>query len=275
MDSSGLQILAFTPDSRLWIAERSGRIRVLRGGVIAAEPALTLDRRIKGGAVVSLAPDPHFASNHFLFAIYTERSRSGHLTFAIARYRETGDTLADRVVILDNVAASDDPRATLRFGPDGKLYAAFDEGGDARLVQDRASFNGKILRLNPDGTTPDDAAGKSPILSTGPTSPRGLGWHRATSRLWAADVFAVGEVHWAVSPESMLIVKDDLVVGSQSGLIRAQIQRTSPPSLAGIREVLRDVPIRALALAPDGAVYVATETTIGRLQDNALALVRR
>lgn len=267
--------LAFTPDSRLWIAERSGRIRVLRGGGINAEPALTLDRRISGGAVVSLAPDPHFAGNHFLFAIYTERSRSGHLTFAIARYRETADTLADRVVILDNVAASDDPRATLRFGPDGKLYAAFDEGGDARLVQDPASFNGKILRLNPDGTTPDDAPRKSPILSAGPTSPRGLAWHRATARLWAADVSAVGEVQWAVSPESILIVNDDLVVGSLSGLVRAQIQRTNPPRVTAMRDILRDVAIRAMTVAPDGAVYVATDTSIGRLRDQAFTVARR
>jgi glucose/arabinose dehydrogenase len=267
--------LAFTPDSRLWIAERGGRIRVLRGGVIAAEPALTLDPRISGGAVVSLAPDPHFAGNHFLFATYTERSRSGHLTFAIARFRETADTLADRVVILDNVAASDDPRAMLRFGPDGKLYAAFDDGGDARLVQDPASFNGKILRLNPDGTTPDDAPRKSPILSAGPMSPRGLAWHRATDRLWAADLFTVGDVRWAVSPESMLIVKDDLIVGSASGLVRAQIQRTDPPRLTAMHDVLRDVPIRAVTLSPDGSVYVATDTSIGRLQDNATTVARR
>ena len=259
--------LAFTPDGRLWIAERSGHVRVLRDGVLLAAPALTLDPRIEGGAVVALAPDPHFAGNHFIFAIYTERSRSGRLTFAIARFREAADTLADRVVILDNVPASPDPRASLRFGLDSKLYAAFDDGGDPRLADDPASFNGKILRLNPDGTTPDDAPRKSPVFATGPSSPRGLAWHRATARLWAADLSNVGGVRWTPPPEGVAVNGDALFVGSEAGLVRAQLQRAAGESrLAATHDVLRSIVIRAIATAPDGAVYVATETTIGRLQ---------
>jgi hypothetical protein len=256
--------LAFTPDSRLWIAEQNGRVRVVRDGTLVPDAALTLDHRLTD-RLVSVTADPHFATNHFMFAIYTERSRSGH-SFVIARFREAADTLADRIVILDNVPASPDARATLRFGLDGKLYAALDDGGDARLAEDPASFNGKVLRLNPDGTTPDDAPRKSPIASAGPASPRGLAWHRATARLWAADRFTVGGVRWTSSPESVAVLQDDLFVGSETGLTRAQIQRASAPRLGAIHDVLRNVSIRAVATAPDGAVYVATATAIGRLQ---------
>ena len=258
--------LAFTPDGRLWIAERSGHVRVMHEDGLVADPALTLDPRIQDGAVLSLAPDPLFAGNHFVFALYTERSRSGALTFAIARFREVADTLADRVVILDNVAASPDPRASLRFGLDGKLYAAFDDAGDARLIDDLASFNGKTLRLNADGTTPDDAPAKSPVFSAGLSSPRGLAWHRPTARLWAADASTVGRVPWTPAPEAIAILEDDLFVASQDGLARAQLQRSGTPQLGPPRDVIRGVAIRAIAVAPDGAIYLATDSAIGRLQ---------
>jgi len=257
--------LAFTPDGRLWIAERSGQVRVMHDDGLVADPALTLDPRIPDEAVLGLAPDPHFAGNHFVFALYTERSRAGALTFAIARFREVADTLADRVVILDNVLASTDPRASLRFGLDGKLYAAFDDAGDARLSDDLASFNGKTLRLNPDGTTPDDAPAKSPVFSAGLSSPRGLAWYRPTKRLWTADVSSVGRLPWTPAPEGIAILEDELFIASQAGLALSQLQ----PSGAGLgapRDVIRGVAVRAIAISPDGAVYVATDSAIGRLQ---------
>lgn len=256
--------LAVTSDSRVWIAERTGRVRVVHDGGLVQDPALTLDLRLEE-SLVALTPDPHFDTNQFMFAIYTERSRSGQ-SFVIARFREASDTLADRVIILDNIPASSDARAALRFGLDGKLYAAFDDGGSASLAQDPASFNGKLLRLNSDGTTPDDAPRKSPIMSAGPTSPRGLAWHRATARLWAADTFTVGGIRWPSALEAVAVLNDDLFVASETGLARAQIQRAGSPNLAGIRDVLRNVSIRAVATAPDGAVYVATDSAIGRLQ---------
>jgi glucose/arabinose dehydrogenase len=256
--------LAITSDSRVWIAERAGRVRVVRDGALVRNPVLTLDRRLDE-SLVSLTPDPHFDMNHFMFAIYTERSRSGQ-SFVIARFREASDTLADRVIILDRVAASSNARASLRFGLDGKLYAAFDDGGSTSLAEDPASFNGKLLRLNADGTTPDDAPRKSPIVSAGAASPRGLAWHRATARLWAADTSTLGGIRWPSSIEAVAILNDDLLVASGMGLSRAHIQRGGTLSLGAVRDVLRNVSIRAAAAAPDGTIYVATDTAVGRLQ---------
>jgi len=135
--------LAFTPDDRLLVAERSGRIRVLRDATPLDPPALALTSRddANEAAVLALAVDPAFDRTHFVYAIYTETTRSGALAFTLARFREAGNTLADQIVLLDNVPASPEPRAALRFGPDGKLYAAFDDGGEERNVLDLGSFN--------------------------------------------------------------------------------------------------------------------------------------
>ena len=65
------------------------------------------------------------------------------------------------------------------------LYAAFDDGGDTGLAGDLASPNGKVLRLNADGSTPRDQAG--PVYSYAYHSPRGLDWDPASGALWVAD----------------------------------------------------------------------------------------
>src|SRR5262249_2939873 len=151
--------------------------------------------------------------------------------FNLARFREAGGTLADRVVLLDGVRASTQPHASLRFGPDGKLYAAFDDGGDLRLASVPSSPNGKILRLNPDGTTPNDQPRGSPVLSSGVSSPRGIDWHRTTNRLWAADATRVGTVRWATPPSSIASAGDDLLVASDAGLRRVKVDRQNPDQL--------------------------------------------
>jgi hypothetical protein len=259
--------LAFTPDGRLWIAERSGRIVMVQDGALAREPALTTNgRAIGAGAVLAVAADPRFASDHLMYAVYTDRSRSGQLTFALARYREVGGTLAERIVLLDDVPASSDPHAALRFGPDGKLYAAFDDADDGRLPDDLASYNGKVLRLNPDGTTPDDAPRKSPVFVSGLTSPRGLAWHRASGRLWAGDRTRVGSVRWTSSPTAVSAHGDTLMVGSDAGLIRAGIDKMNPARLSTTQDVLRNIAVQAVTTAPDGTTYFATATAVGRVQ---------
>ena len=156
--------LAFAPDGRLLVAERAGTIRILprapdpaapgdASGASAPDPALSLadDGVGDGTALLALALDPQFARTRFVFVIYTAPSRSSEPMFTLARFRESSNTLADRIVLLDGVpAAPASPAAALRFGADGKLYAAFDDGGDPRRSgdprlaerQDRAAQSG-------------------------------------------------------------------------------------------------------------------------------------
>ena len=181
--------LAFTPDGRMLVAERGGTVRILprhprRAGEPAnatIEAALSLTDDASGATtLLSLAADPQFERTRFVFALYAAPSRSGEPMFALARFRESGGTLADRAVLLDGIrAGSPLPAGALRFGPDGMLYAAFDDAGDPRSRHDRGSLNGKLLRLNPDGTTPRDQAGGTPVYSEGYRAPAGAAWDLA------------------------------------------------------------------------------------------------
>jgi glucose/arabinose dehydrogenase len=291
--------LAFAPDGRLFIAERGGTIRTIdeRG---LSEPARMSETFVSGDRLLAIAVDPDFARTRFVFAVAT----SGQ-TFAVIRVREVANTFGDRAVLLDGVeAAASEPAASLRFGPDGKLYAAFDDGGEPQQVGDTASPNGKILRLNADGTTPDDQAGASPFYAPGSRSPAGLDWQSETGMLWIADrtqpaIIAVGpesganarrmrgvpRTPWrlpaASVPSGLVFVRGTLVPALAGNLLiassvdrrllRVRFDPLDPSRVAATEPLLQDLvgPVVAVASARDGAIYFATPRSVGRLVPDA------
>jgi glucose/arabinose dehydrogenase len=177
--------MSFASDGRIFIAERGGRILVFRDGRLQPAPALALSDATTsdGQGLLAIAVDPDYEQNHFIYIVYT--SASG---FRLARFRGVGDTLGDRAILMEGIASrSARPAASLRFGPDGKLYAGFDDAGDALRAADLGSFNGKILRLNADATTPADQAGGTPVYATNVDAPHGVDWDRSGATLWVAD----------------------------------------------------------------------------------------
>jgi hypothetical protein len=81
--------------------------------------------------------------------------------------------------------AAHNPHADLVIGPDERLYLALDDGDEPWRTDDLGSYNGKLLRLNRDGTTPSDLP-LSPVLATGLTQPQGLAWSREARTGWLA-----------------------------------------------------------------------------------------
>jgi glucose/arabinose dehydrogenase len=156
------------------IAERGGRIRIMRGGALNREAALTLDEVMtaNGNGVGAIAIDPQFNRSRFVYIIYTASSASGDPVFRLVRFREVNDALAERAVLLDAVPRRDAGSRIASLRTRWKLYAAFDDGGDARRIGDLSSCNGKILRLNADGRHRRCPAAR-PCLPKAFRSPRG------------------------------------------------------------------------------------------------------
>jgi glucose/arabinose dehydrogenase len=183
--------LAFAPDGRIFVTERGGRIRIIEGGKLLPQPWMVLDVAATGeGGLLGLALDPDFASNGFVYVAYTTRAGAG-LQNRLVRLREDPAThtgVMDRV-LLDGIPGNvfhDGGR--VKFGPDGKLYWTMGDAQNGALAQDVNSLNGKILRLNPDGTIPDDNPFPgSPVYSYGHRNPQGLAWQPGTGRLYETE----------------------------------------------------------------------------------------
>jgi glucose/arabinose dehydrogenase len=104
------------------------------------------------------------------------------------RFRELDNRLAEGVVLLDNVPASNIHNGSrVRFGPDRRLYVTFGDVATPSTAQDVASLNGKILRVNDDGTSAAGNRFNSPVYSLGHRNPQGIDWHPETGDLWETE----------------------------------------------------------------------------------------
>jgi glucose/arabinose dehydrogenase len=291
--------IAFAPDGRIFIGERQGRVRVLEGGATESEPSQLDDivaTSATDGGLLGLALDPDFAQSHGVYALYTVAGRDGGTAFRLAKFRETGGVLGQRAVLLDGVDAAALASGSLAVGADGKIYAAFDDGGDAAKSDAFGSYNGKVLRLNLDGTTPADQPSKTPVYSSGYRAPKSLDWQTTTKSLWVADDREANDtlvVLTAPSQRSPRAIvqnrlplpqrveslafyrgdlissfKSDLLVAAQSGeLVRLRFDPRNASRVASTEPLpLGDgVKVNLVAIGADQAVYIATNDALLRL----------
>jgi glucose/arabinose dehydrogenase len=184
--------LDFAPDGRMFITERSGRIRIVEGGRLTTEPWMTLEVAAVGEAgLMGLALDPQFGQNRFVYVAYTYRAANGRLQNRLVRLREDPKTRKGNLdkVLIDNVAgANNHDGGRVKFGPDGKLYWTMGDAQTTKFAQDLRSLNGKILRLNADGSVPaDNPFPNSYVYSYGHRNPQGLAWQPKTQRLYSTE----------------------------------------------------------------------------------------
>jgi glucose/arabinose dehydrogenase len=182
----------FAGDGRAFISERSGAIRVIENGELRSEPWMTLDvARTSEAGLLGLALDPQFSQNRFIYVAYTYRTSGSGLQNRLVRLREDAKTLKGILdkVLIDNVAgAGNHDGGRVRFGPDGKLYWTTGDAQRTSLAQNLRSLNGKILRLNPDGSIPNDNPfPQSYVFSYGHRNPQGLAWQPETGSLYATE----------------------------------------------------------------------------------------
>ncbi|MFE7132672.1 PQQ-dependent sugar dehydrogenase [Streptomyces sp. NPDC057638] len=135
------------------------------------------------GGLMGVEISPSFATDRYLYFLHT--STDGN---RIARMRlETNNTLSGYTVLLGNMAKSRFHNGgRLRFGPDGKLYASMGDAQSSSTAQNRNSLNGKILRINQDGSIPSDNPFGNAVWSMGHRNPQGIEFD-SQGRLWQAE----------------------------------------------------------------------------------------
>ncbi len=151
--------MQFAPDGRLFVCEQSGRLRVIKDGVLLPTPftTLTVDANGERG-LLGIAFDPAFLTTPYVYVYYTARTPTVHNR--ISRFTANGDVAVagSEVVLLDleNLGPTNHNGGALAFGPDGKLYAAVGDNAGSQNAQTWSNLLGKVLRLNKDGSIPTD-----------------------------------------------------------------------------------------------------------------------
>jgi len=190
--------LAFLPNGDLLFTERTGRLRVLRGGKLDPNP-------ITGGPVskyagksgglgavhgyMSLIVHRNFAQNQLIYFAYSKPLDATRHTVAVARARLVGNALQDvrDIFVGENLRGA----VSLAMTPDNLLWIA--TGADA-AAQDPMSLGGKVMRLKDDGTVPADnpfvgKAGYRPeIYTMGHRSSMGLAVHPVSGEVYLSEM---------------------------------------------------------------------------------------
>ena len=188
--------IVFAPDGRMFFTERPGRVRVIENGKLRAVPFFTVpDVELSGeSGLMGMTLHPKFAENHFVYLAYAYQDASKNQTVRVARYRETGETLVDAKTIIEAIPASRYHSGTrLKFGADGKLYITTGDATKQTLAQKLDSINGKTLRLNDDGTIPNDnpflgqKGARGEIWTYGHRNAQGMDFHPETGLMFQTE----------------------------------------------------------------------------------------
>ena len=223
--------MAFAPDGRMFVWQKNGVVRVIKNGQLLPTPFIDLSAKVNtfdDRGFWGLAFDPQFASNGRIYMTYTFENAGTPNSSAprTARLvRVTADPANPDValpgseqVILGSVGtppctalpASADcigsdggshTLGSLHFANDGTMFVGVGDGsdGDANSLraQDLTSPNGKILRINTDGTAPSDNpfydgtnSWRSKVWAYGLRNPFGYAVQPGTDEIY------MGEVGW-------------------------------------------------------------------------------
>ena len=174
--------VVFTPDGRTFLTERdAGRVRErLADGSLRTVREFDVDDDGEGG-LLGLAASPDYATDGWLYALYTRTSDQ-----VIVRFRPDGQGAQTIVAGLPDNTYHDAGR--IEFGPDGMLYVGMGDAGDPDAAQDLGQRNGKILRYTPTGApAPGNPFGDdNPVYAYGFRDPQGLTWDGA-GRMYASE----------------------------------------------------------------------------------------
>jgi glucose/arabinose dehydrogenase len=195
--------IAFAPDGRIFVAEQTGKLRVIKDNTLLPTPFIQLTVNASGErGLIGIALDPDFSTNNFIYLYYTVPGGSP-LHNRVSRFTANGDVaLAGSEVIILELdplsSATNHNGGDMHFGKEGKLYIAIGENATPANAQNLDTYHGKLLRINKDGSVPEGNP-----FTTG---------SEQRKRVWAYGLR--NPYTFAVHPESGQILLNDVGQGT-------------------------------------------------------------
>lgn len=166
-------------ENLFYITERTGHIVKIQEGTMERQQ-VRLKQELATAAEAGLlgfvlAPD--FTQSKLAYAYYTYVDGDKQFN-RIVTLRQKGDVWYEEQLLLDHIVSGTFHHGgRLKIGPDGKLYATVGDAVQASVAQDPSALEGKILRMNLDGSVPqDNPFPNSVVYSYGHRNPQGLAW---------------------------------------------------------------------------------------------------
>jgi len=241
--------LAFLPDGTALVTlrDRGEVLHVSEGAKpvpVGQVPGVQPDGE---GGLLGIAVSPAFSSDRAVFVYLTSRDDN-----RVMRMTLSGNTLRPGPVIVKGIAkAGNHDGGRLAFGPDGYLYISTGDAGQRDPAQDKASLNGKILRVTSTGApAPGNPFAGSRVWSLGHRNVQGMAWTRAGAATWIMYASEFGQNTWdelnRIEPGRNYGWPDVEGIAHRAGFVDPLVQwPTDEASPSGI------------AVGADGAVYMA------------------
>jgi glucose/arabinose dehydrogenase len=190
--------MAFLPDGSVLVTERSGRLRLIKADVLQPQAISGVPAVHTGSqaGLFDIVLHPNFAQNSLVYLTYAAGTKGANGT-QVARARFDGSALRDLQVIFKAMPLKDTDNhygGRMAFLPDGTFALTIGEGFEYReKAQDLSSDLGKVVRLNDDGTVPQNnpfigQSGVRPEIYTwGHRNEQGLVFDAQSGRLWETE----------------------------------------------------------------------------------------
>lgn len=197
---NGAWAFEFLPDQRILVTERQGNLRIVgKDGKVSAPlkglPKVYFEGQ---GGLLDVALDPQFATNRTIYWSYAEPRQGGNGTALAKGVLSADDSAVEQVQVIFRQLPTWDSKlhfgSRIVFAPDGKLFLALGERSlpETRVQsQDLNSHFGKVVRLNPDGSVPND----NPFVGRNDAKPEI--WSYGHRNIQAASLDAQGKL-WTI-----------------------------------------------------------------------------
>jgi glucose/arabinose dehydrogenase len=204
--------MAFLPNGDLLITERPGRLRLVRGDRLLADPVAGVPAVFASGqgGLLDICLHPRFAENRKVYFTYAHGTSKANRT-RVAAAAFDGKRLENWKVVFEVAVSKSGSQhfgSRLLWMPDETLLVSIGDGGNPPVryagdwirvqAQNRDIHLGKILRLNPDGTAPSDnpfigeADAEPAVWSYGHRNIQGLAYDPLRAAVWASEHGALG-----------------------------------------------------------------------------------